>query len=267
MLQEIAIRPCREGRISLPVHVRSVGHYIITPDWRNDIGRRPILQFFWGVSGIGSFDGGDGTWRLTQARVGCFLPGDQHCIRAETPNLDYWWFTLDGSAVEMLIDAFRLPHGVHSAGPCPVVLFEQLFREVQEQDINAELAASATAYRILSESMRNPLTGKKSMTEQFKKLVAEGCGDPDFSVEEIARILGIHRSTLTRLITRHCGMSPQEYLLGQRLAFAHTLLQDTSHSIKEVASLSGFTNQNYFSRTFRRRFGQSPRELVRALRE
>lgn len=262
MLLQIVFRPYPEGRISPPVHVRSVGHYIVTPDWTCEMDRRPILQFFWGVSGVGRFDGGSGgAWRLTPGRIGCFLPGDRHRIRAETPEFDYWWFTLDGPSADALIAAFRLPRGGRPAGPCPEALFERLFREVREPDMDAELAAGATAYRILTASMRNPPDGERGVAARFRKLVADGCGDPDFSVAEIARTLGVHRSTLARIVARHCGQPPSEYLTGQRLALALKLLQDGSRSIKEVAALSGFASRNYFSKVFRRRFGRRPGDM------
>lgn len=262
MLHQISYRPYPQGRIQTPVKVRSAGHYIIDQTWAEDIDRRPILQFFWALSGTGKFDGTGGSpWYLTKNMIGCFLPGDRHCIRAETPEFDYWWFTLDGPEVESLIHAFRLPRGERPAGPCPVKLFEQLFHEVSSPNINSELAAGATAYQILTASLQDPSGDEHSLVLQFKKLVAAQCSSPDFSVEEIARQLGIHRSTLVRAIGRYCGESPKEYLVGQRLSLALGLLRNSSCSIKEIAEQSGFSSANYFSKVFRQRFGHPPKEM------
>lgn len=55
------------------------------------------------------------------------------------------------------------------------------------------------------------------------------------------------------------GMAPQEYVRGQRMDHAQTLLRDESISIKEVALRVGYINQGGFCDAFKAAFGVTPR--------
>ena len=60
------------------------------------------------------------------------------------------------------------------------------------------------------------------------------------------------------------GTTFTDYVLSQRLAFAHRLLSDPLHAgvkISAVAADAGFGDLSYFNRTFRRRYGVAPSEL------
>ena len=54
------------------------------------------------------------------------------------------------------------------------------------------------------------------------------------------------------------GLSPTEYLIAVRLFHARRLLKSTSLTIDEICGRVGIPDHNYFSRLFRKRYGQSP---------
>lgn len=56
------------------------------------------------------------------------------------------------------------------------------------------------------------------------------------------------------------GISPINYLLKQRVEHSRQLLETTDYSITQIAEASGFSSQNYFSQTFKKSTGMSPRE-------
>lgn len=57
------------------------------------------------------------------------------------------------------------------------------------------------------------------------------------------------------------GVSPIEYLIRLRMERACFLLQDANLNIGQVAREVGYGNLHYFSRLFRKRFGQSPKRF------
>ena len=91
--------------------------------------------------------------------------------------------------------------------------------------------------------------------------IENGFTNGDLSIESFAQEHRIHRSTLTRLIKQHCGMSPMEYLNSFRMQEALHLLYDTEYTVKEIAECCGFNNPNYFSKVILHRFGKVPTEL------
>ena len=80
------------------------------------------------------------------------------------------------------------------------------------------------------------------------------------TVDDIASSVGISRSHLYRLFIQHIDMSPNEYLLHYRLSKASELLKGSvSLTIGEVAYSTGFADQLYFSRAFKKQKGISPK--------
>jgi AraC-like DNA-binding protein len=51
------------------------------------------------------------------------------------------------------------------------------------------------------------------------------------------------------------------YLNHVRLRNAAHLLRETDQSIADIANASGFSDQSYFDRRFKRAFGQTPKEF------
>lgn len=78
------------------------------------------------------------------------------------------------------------------------------------------------------------------------------------SLQTYAKSVGFSVSQFSFLFNRHYGTSPMAYFTELRMQRAKALLDSTSLSIKEVAWESGFEDQLYFSRIFKRVSGISP---------
>jgi len=86
--------------------------------------------------------------------------------------------------------------------------------------------------------------------------------DKELTVQELAVIAGLSRAHFSRLFANSEGVPPAEFVLQERMRRAARLL--ASHAqlpVKEVACLTGFDDQNYFAKVFRRFFGTSPTEF------
>lgn len=76
--------------------------------------------------------------------------------------------------------------------------------------------------------------------------------------EDILKRIPMSRSTLNRNFSKAFGMTPMRYLNKLRLDHAAELLASSNLSISEIARQCGFEDSNYFTRTFRRKFGITP---------
>ncbi|HYF48591.1 MAG TPA: helix-turn-helix transcriptional regulator [Planctomycetota bacterium] len=88
----------------------------------------------------------------------------------------------------------------------------------------------------------------------------------DCSIEDMAERLGTSGACLRRVVRTHLGLSPLQHRMEIRLAKARELLLTTDIRVKEAARQVGISDPLYFSNIFRKRFGLSPRELVRRYR-
>ncbi|MDX2111902.1 MAG: helix-turn-helix domain-containing protein [Verrucomicrobiota bacterium] len=82
--------------------------------------------------------------------------------------------------------------------------------------------------------------------------------DPSLSIFQIAHDCGCSLSTLNRLFRSACNQTPSQYLIAIRMARARTLLRQTRLSVKEIATLCGFSDPAYFSRAYTQNAGHPP---------
>ncbi|QIG51365.1 helix-turn-helix transcriptional regulator [Nordella sp. HKS 07] len=86
---------------------------------------------------------------------------------------------------------------------------------------------------------------------------------PQLSADEIATRHGLSPRYVRKLFESE-GTSLSDYMLSQRLARAHRMLNDPRRSGQSITALAfeaGFNDLSYFNRTFRRRYGTTPSDV------
>ncbi|GHV05495.1 hybrid sensor histidine kinase/response regulator [Bacteroidia bacterium] len=101
-----------------------------------------------------------------------------------------------------------------------------------------------------------------SLDEQLIKKAIEyseaHLSDPDFSVEELSRELGMSRVHLYKKLLSISGKTPIEFIRVIRLKRAAQLLEESQLSVSEIAFEVGFNNPKYFRKYFKDEFGVLP---------
>lgn len=93
-----------------------------------------------------------------------------------------------------------------------------------------------------------------------RRMIHEALGDPDLSVASLAQRLGCSADYLSHLFRTVRGERLTSHIEELRMLRAAELLSQTSLSCKEVGWASGYANQSYFIRCFRKRWKLSPGE-------
>lgn len=75
---------------------------------------------------------------------------------------------------------------------------------------------------------------------------------------QVAEAVHVSEDYLTRIFRRETGVSPWDYLIRCRIERAVKLLRTTGMTISEVAFRTGFQDQAYFCRVFKKIMGDSP---------
>ena len=89
-------------------------------------------------------------------------------------------------------------------------------------------------------------------------LVEEHMSNPDFSVEELSREIGMSRVHLYKKLLAITGKTPIEFIRTIRLKRAAQLLEKSQMSVSEVAYKVGFNNPKYFTKYFKTEFNMLP---------
>lgn len=117
---------------------------------------------------------------------------------------------------------------------------------------------------ILDNRCRNLVTPKKDRkTIDKMKIVikyVENNYANKITIAEIAGVIGFSESHFMRYFKETMGTSFIEYLKDYRLTMAARLLQSSDDAILDISVEVGFDNLSYFNRSFKARYGMTPRQ-------
>jgi len=86
-----------------------------------------------------------------------------------------------------------------------------------------------------------------------------------WTVDELAREVGLSRSALGERFTALVGKPPMQYLTSWRIAMAAVRLREGNGSILRIATEVGYESEAAFNRAFKREFGSPPAAWRRRL--
>jgi AraC-like DNA-binding protein len=120
-------------------------------------------------------------------------------------------------------------------------------------------AVLASGFALASPDREGEATEPR-LVGRARRAIQDRIGDPALSVASLAETLLCSADYLSHLFRQTTGERLVDYIHERRMGRAADLLSLTELSCKEIAWASGFSNQSYFIRLFRERFGTSPVE-------
>ncbi len=150
-----------------------------------------------------------------------------------------------------------------SGGTSPIDMMLYFIRRRCGTDISAGVAEQFVYERIRGSSDQQRIPLRHVVGTQSEKLVIavelmEANIKEPISQEDIAEYTGISRRQLQRLFQRYLLCTPSRYYLWIRLARARELLYQTSMSLVEISSLTGFVSSSHFSKSYKEYYGHAP---------
>lgn len=132
----------------------------------------------------------------------------------------------------------------------------------QRQRLQAYYLSKAGLSEEIQSVQPSPEEAKQesSFLAEVNQIVEKYLDDKDFTVEQLGQELFVDPSNLYRKIKALTGLGPSQYIRSFRLAKAKDLLLHTDLPIISIAAECGFSDQNYFSRIFKKEMGITPTE-------
>lgn len=97
-----------------------------------------------------------------------------------------------------------------------------------------------------------------SFIEKAKEYVNQNYGDEELSLDSVCQVLGVSNSYFSTIFKKKTGNSFIGYLTDYRMDQASRLLIETNEKSYIIAKQVGYSDPNYFSYVFKKRFGVSP---------
>ena len=123
-----------------------------------------------------------------------------------------------------------------------------------------EISAYLSLLKIVAEHIAcdtSPMVSDESIGKLVKYYVKNNL-DRKITLSDLALSLHCSTVTLTEHFKAEFGITIMEYVTKKRMELAEKLLLTTDEPLREIAGMSGFSDVEYFSRTFKRYYGTSP---------
>jgi AraC-like DNA-binding protein len=129
-----------------------------------------------------------------------------------------------------------------------------------------ELLAELLTHEIIRTIISKPklsvqLTQNQRINEVVKYINAYF--ETNLTLLELAQKVNLSKSHLSKLFGKEMGVSVMEYLKNVRLTNAKKMLLSQSLSVTQVAQQCGFNSPSYFTKLFKEKYNQTPKELLK----
>lgn len=94
------------------------------------------------------------------------------------------------------------------------------------------------------------------------EIINNNINNPQFSVSDFSKEMGLSRSLLYTKFNTITGYSPNDFIKVIKMNRAIQYFKEKKHSINEVAFMVGFEEPSYFSACFKKIYGKSPKQFI-----
>jgi DNA-binding response OmpR family regulator len=95
------------------------------------------------------------------------------------------------------------------------------------------------------------------------KIVEENMKNADFSVDDLAGAMSMHRTSLYKKILAITGQTPLLFIRSLKMKRAHQMMSRGGVRVAQVAYEVGFNSPKIFARYFKEEYGVTPTEFMR----
>ncbi len=142
-------------------------------------------------------------------------------------------------------------------------LFVKAENEYRMKKAGCNMRCKAALYNILAEiqteyNLEYISDSKFSIIAPAVEYIGEHYAYEIISIKDLAEMCGISDVYFRKIFLNKVGMPPLKYINMLKINRAKSLLDTGMYSVQKTAELSGFINECYFSREFKKRIGVSP---------
>ena len=107
----------------------------------------------------------------------------------------------------------------------------------------------------------NNVSKQKKVIEKVYKIIKENIAEPEFSISSLQKKLTLSKVKCYKMIKEATSMSPGELITHIKMQEALKYIEKTDMNISEIAYEVGYIDPKYFSKVFKKAYGESPSEF------
>jgi len=145
-------------------------------------------------------------------------------------------------------------------------IFKELHRTWSQKIVGYQWKSNILLQQLFFEIIQDQIFPKESHTnmrriQQAIDYIKKYYSSP-LSVQDLSSLCGISQGYFTEIFKSVTGKTPIEYIHQIRIDKSKELLLNTPLKIKEIAAKTGFKDEFYFSRIFKKIEGCSPSQFI-----
>lgn len=250
-----------------------VTHSRYDPSWHSTPHTHNFTEFFYVINGYGQFFINDKYYNIQADDLIIVNP---HLLHTETSKnyhpLEYIVVGVEGlSFVAERDEKQQFDFSIHNYYNYKhEILFylRTLASEIQKKETYSEIMLQNLLEVLIINMIRRTnvtlevTTTKRSDKKEcifIEKYIKEHFKE-EINLDLLSELTYINKYYLVHAFTKYKGISPINFLLNCRIKEAKLLLETTNLPARDIAMITGFSSQSYFSQSFRRFVNSTPQQ-------
>jgi len=134
---------------------------------------------------------------------------------------------------------------------------KDFFCDLMVQELIIRILQNENKQQILDKSKFHKNSGRMNFIVNY---IQENLQD-DLTVQKLSDKANMSESNFYKTFKQEFGISPNEFIIEQKLRLAESILKERESSIKEAYLSSGFNSFSYFCRIFKKKYKISPTQF------
>jgi AraC-like DNA-binding protein len=145
-------------------------------------------------------------------------------------------------------------------------ILQSIYKELTTQEIGFTSCVNHLLddlFILIARQLSKQGNARRDFPQTFNKLeeVLRGNLSHQWTVEEMAALVGLGTTAFTEKVKRFTGFSPLHYLINIRISEAIRLLKKENVNLTDIALDVGFYSSQHFSTTFKKLTGYTPSQF------
>ena len=98
----------------------------------------------------------------------------------------------------------------------------------------------------------------KRFKERLDAIISSHIADQNISIDDMANMMQMGHTKFYGRVKDVTGMPPNKYIMDIRIRMAADMLLEGKYNINEISSKLGFSDNTYFNKCFKSRYGMPP---------
>ncbi len=206
--------------------------------------------------------------QMSDGDVVILRPMETHIFTNQSENLELFSISVTCREMDNFLKAYHIEKAMqddktvffslaHNIRHTLMSMFHKLNSQTnvqRENQIRIIIGAALHEFIVMKNDSSEEWINSVAARMSTQNNLAEG-------VTALLRITNFSHAQLCRVVKKHTGKTPQQFIKDLRLNYAYNMIYSTNIPYEEIAFQSGYSSFSHFSTIFKERYGISPSAL------